>query len=661
MIGAALFHDANSALQTLIAVTVLLALVMVARKYVARHFGAGVAYALWLIPVLRLVLPPLKGPLSVMPFLHLPAASRQPAEAPMTLTVDPVAAEGSGLDAFYLAPPAADAVPAAPLPVVLSEATGPADSAWEAIGGYAVPVLFAIWAGGAILMLGLSLWRHHDFMQTVKREAVRVSPRLDRIAADVGARVGLKRLPVIASSFISSGPLVTGLIRPVVLLPAWFETDYDDVQQRAALAHELSHVRRGDLWALQVSEIFVALMWFNPLAYAARRAFRTDQEAACDADVLRSGTASPHAYGATLIKAVRSASQERLHAAAGLPLTHALKERLSRMTHPTPTRTRRVTGFAAASVLGLGALFGTASVTANAGEPDRKVRITGTHDHTLVIDGEEIKDRQIVILGEPFAEAELSAEDQAEIDRLASAMAEEGARIAERSADIAALGAKFALTAEESAELSDIMAGMSDMPLFEGLPFDMNFDFAFDETMSEEELEAFEEELERKSDEFEARMEAWGETFGERMEAWGERVEARAEAWEANFEPEFEFEMDEFEARMEAHADELERLMEDRFGDDFEDRIEAKADAIEEMAEECRDLDLAEGESRIISRNVEPGTDVKIVCVEGEGRGVLRSADVSRTVRSSSALTEEEKASFFDETGIPSDLAGSNE
>ncbi|MCA8903861.1 MAG: M56 family metallopeptidase, partial [Hyphomonas sp.] len=127
-----------------------------------------------------------------------------------------------------------------------------------------LPALIIVWAGGALFCLGLSAWRHRVFMQTVKREAVPVSPRLERIAAGVGAQVGLKRLPVIASSLISSGPLVTGLARPVVLLPAWFENDYDEVQQRAALAHELSHVRRGDLWALQAAEVFVALLWFNP-------------------------------------------------------------------------------------------------------------------------------------------------------------------------------------------------------------------------------------------------------------------------------------------------------------------------------------------------------------------------------------------------------------
>ena len=48
--------------QTVIAVSVLIALILFARKHVARQFGAGVAYALWAIPLARLVLPPLSMP-----------------------------------------------------------------------------------------------------------------------------------------------------------------------------------------------------------------------------------------------------------------------------------------------------------------------------------------------------------------------------------------------------------------------------------------------------------------------------------------------------------------------------------------------------------------------------------------------------------------------
>ena len=62
-------------IDTLVWSGALIALVLVLRRPVARTFGAGMAYALWLLPLLRLVMPPL-----VLPAWLAPAV----APAPMT-------------------------------------------------------------------------------------------------------------------------------------------------------------------------------------------------------------------------------------------------------------------------------------------------------------------------------------------------------------------------------------------------------------------------------------------------------------------------------------------------------------------------------------------------------------------------------------------------
>ena len=46
-------------LDTLVWTGVLIALVLAVRQPVARHFGAKIAYALWALPLLRLIMPPL--------------------------------------------------------------------------------------------------------------------------------------------------------------------------------------------------------------------------------------------------------------------------------------------------------------------------------------------------------------------------------------------------------------------------------------------------------------------------------------------------------------------------------------------------------------------------------------------------------------------------
>ncbi|WP_290483951.1 M56 family metallopeptidase [Hyphomonas sp. UBA2515] len=625
--------------QTVIAVSVLIALILFARKHVARQFGAGVAYALWAIPLARLVLPPLSMPTPLAGFFEMfqsqsPAAAGTADAAPAFVrSPEPV---GSAANAVW-APPTTGPEASSPL---FEVAHGPAafpELSEPVLGGLLLGTVLAVWAGGAIYMLARSSFAHHSFMQTLRREEMPASPELASLADDVARQIGLKRTPQISTSFISSGPLVSGLLRPTVLLPAWFEEDYTVSQQRAALAHELTHIKRGDLWALQMSEIFVSALWFNPLAYIARRAFRTDQEAACDSDVLKSGASSPHAYGETLLKAVQLALPERLTAAASLPLTHALKERMIRMTTPSPSRSRRLLGAGVSGLLGSAALMSsafvaTACASAEAdekvdmaelagGEPDNinpvpQHRSLHFKDGTLFIDGDKVEDRQVVIIGDPFSVDAMTPELEREIEILTSKIE------------------------AETAEIETLVASMPHIELaFEGFDEELNrkMEMAFsftDETMpkSEAEWEAWAEKVEAQAEEWEAHA-----------EAIAERAEAHADAWETRFEPQ----MDALEARIEAHADALERKIEIAYGEEFEDEMEHTHIVLTDLVEQCRDANLAEGETRILekSSSQDKTRDVKIACIKGD-KDTLKAKATIKSVMKSDKLDAAEKKAF---------------
>ena len=77
-----------------------------------------------------------------------------------------------------------------------------------------------------------------------------------------------------------------GLWRRFVAVPHDFFARYATEERALAIDHELSHHRHGDLWANAAALLLLATQWFNPLAWRAIRAFRFDQEAACDARVL---------------------------------------------------------------------------------------------------------------------------------------------------------------------------------------------------------------------------------------------------------------------------------------------------------------------------------------------------------------------------------------
>jgi len=78
-------------------------------------------------------------------------------------------------------------------------------------------------------------------------------------------------------------PAVYGIIKPRIILP----TDITDADLEYILAHERTHIRRGDnLWRV-IAVITACIHWFNPLAWVFLSCFFTDMELACDAGVLK--------------------------------------------------------------------------------------------------------------------------------------------------------------------------------------------------------------------------------------------------------------------------------------------------------------------------------------------------------------------------------------
>ena len=76
MITEFLTPDPKSFLEMVLAVSLLILVVLFARKAVAREFGPGLAYALWLLPLARLVMPPLPTGMSWISLLGLAPSLR---------------------------------------------------------------------------------------------------------------------------------------------------------------------------------------------------------------------------------------------------------------------------------------------------------------------------------------------------------------------------------------------------------------------------------------------------------------------------------------------------------------------------------------------------------------------------------------------------------
>lgn len=300
------------AVETLVAATLLMLLVLALRAPVRRAFGPGVAYALWLLPVLRMALPP------------LPPALRLFDRGPIGASIPP--------GTVSLGYPVAT-IPAVP------QGWGMAD----------VPGLVVLlWLAGAIAFFTWHVVRHARFCRRV-------------LASGRGYDVAEGQVRVFETA-AASGPLAFGVWRRYVAFPRDFAERYDAQERTLALAHELGHHARGDLLANWIALGVLACHWFNPIAWRAFRAFRADQEMACDAMVLaRAAPGVRHAYGRAIVK---SAHGGAVSAACHLHTVNELKGRLKMLSkHRSLSPFRRAAGGAGIAGVALAALGLTASGT----------------------------------------------------------------------------------------------------------------------------------------------------------------------------------------------------------------------------------------------------------------------------------------------------------
>lgn len=112
-----------------------------------------------------------------------------------------------------------------------------------------------------------------------------------------------------------AGPVLAGVFRPTLLLPAASTADMSPAEIGAVLAHELAHLRRHDPVVHAACSLLLLPVGFHPAALWISRCVRRTREMACDAEAAeRMG--SPADYAWALLQVAERTSTEKGHAAA---------------------------------------------------------------------------------------------------------------------------------------------------------------------------------------------------------------------------------------------------------------------------------------------------------------------------------------------------------
>lgn len=194
---------------------------------------------------------------------------------------------------------------AAPISAVSSEAPNdtrsavappisvwPSWSFWQWLG--------AVYISGVITILAFRLLGSLQ-LRHLKHETIPPDTLIPSLVNELRVKHRIHRQVEAILSDRITVPMTWGTLKPVLLLPAdciaWSRSDL-----QAALEHELAHIRHLDAARRWIATLVSALWWPHPLVWITGKAWRLEQERACDDAVVRSG-ADPGRYAEQLLQA----------------------------------------------------------------------------------------------------------------------------------------------------------------------------------------------------------------------------------------------------------------------------------------------------------------------------------------------------------------------
>ena len=160
-------------------------------------------------------------------------------------------------------------------------------------------------------------------------------------AVETAKTLRLSRRPRLAASDAVESPLLLGILRPLVILPAKLLEDCRPSEARMAIAHEFAHLRRHDLLWNWLPALGHITLFFHPLVWLAKRGWHLAQELACDEMAIRTSCVSVADYGNLLLKVHAGQAGRVPSLAAGMGQSYTnLARRLDAMRRFNPRKRR---------------------------------------------------------------------------------------------------------------------------------------------------------------------------------------------------------------------------------------------------------------------------------------------------------------------------------
>jgi beta-lactamase regulating signal transducer with metallopeptidase domain/HEAT repeat protein len=312
--------------------SVVILVIFAADELLRNRVRAVIRYFLWLLVLLKFVLPPsLALPsspaywLRETPVRRVESVTPTPGYAPANIQLERVFTGQT--------PPVRQS---APTRIQLSR------SGWALV----------LWvAAGTVLVV--CLIRRSWLVRRLVAQASAAPDELNSLLESAAVQLGVRRRIGVRLSDGVPGPALCGLFRPVILMPTRLADKLSASQLRAVFLHELAHFKRGDLWINHVQTLLQIVYWWHPLLWLANARIRHVREEAVDETVLVTMAQEADAYPETLLDVAKLSLPPRRFALGLIGIMESkstLGQRIRRMVSQPLPRTARM-GLAGAVVV----------------------------------------------------------------------------------------------------------------------------------------------------------------------------------------------------------------------------------------------------------------------------------------------------------------------
>ncbi len=198
-----------------------------------------------------------------------------------------------------------------------------------------LPWLAPFWLAGVMLFQLRSVVSWIATRRIRTRGVCRAPDRWQQRLLDLASQIRLSKPVALLESCLTDIPVVSGNLRPAILVPIGFLSGMPECQIEAILLHELAHVVRRDYLVNLIQTVVEGFLFYHPAVWWISSAIRAERENCCDDMVVAAGSdASEYAAALTILEENRQPLQKTVLAATGGSLMKRIRRLLRTSESP---------------------------------------------------------------------------------------------------------------------------------------------------------------------------------------------------------------------------------------------------------------------------------------------------------------------------------------